>query len=540
MNSEYSKVGLYNHNINSYKKVSEALKNNDVAAIVHATGTGKTYNALQLAYDNKDKKIIYVVPSKGIIEHITQIIENNPNLDYESDFPNLEFRTYQSFINMDMEEISSLEVDMLILDEFHHIGAPVWGQRINTIINTHPNLKVFGMTAYTVRDRGTIYERDMTNQDKDELFSNKVVSTYDLCDAIIDGVLPKPIYKSAYINLIGTEKLIEEKVLSLNANSKEYSEYMSILSDVKKKIQEAPSIADVIKRNIKPNGKYIYFCPPNSLEGTNDIETIQVEAKNWFLEMGLSEEDIIFYTTTSEMGIEGKKNREAFYNDTTIEGEKVDKKLRIMFAINQYNEGIHSPNVDGVIMGRATSSDIVYFEQLGRALSVRGNTKEKYDEYDKYSIDQLLEFCKKRDIQIKENLPKNEIIEKLLAPIVIDLTANSDFIRMLEDNLKDRIKEVQNKNSSSNEKREIKIIDATFDIEILNEDIFEILRYISDKVTISWEEMYEYARKYYEHHGNLHVTRNFKTNNGYDYAENGLINLGVWVCGQRQIVIWIL
>ena len=46
----------------------------------------------------------------------------------------------------------------------------------------------------------------------------------------------------------------------------------------------------------------------------------------------------------------------------------------IEFAKNQYNEGVHAPNVDGVILGRETRSDIVFFEQIGRALSVRGDS----------------------------------------------------------------------------------------------------------------------------------------------------------------------
>lgn len=56
-NNEYQTVGLYNHNANSYNQVKSSFESeNDVVAIVHATGTGKTFNALQLAYDNKDKK----------------------------------------------------------------------------------------------------------------------------------------------------------------------------------------------------------------------------------------------------------------------------------------------------------------------------------------------------------------------------------------------------------------------------------------------------------------------------------------------------
>ena len=214
MSSKYDKVGLYEHNKKSYKKINKAYEFGEkVVGIVHATGTGKTYNALQLSYDNKDKKIVWLVPANGIIEHIKKIIDENPNLDYDRDFSHVEFRTYQSlkeYENMSRKELSEIQMDMLILDEFHHIGAPVWGTRVTTIIDTHPDLEVFGMTAYTVRDRATAYERDMANPYTDELFSNKIVSRYDLCDAMIDGVLPKPVYKSAYINLLDMEQELEK------------------------------------------------------------------------------------------------------------------------------------------------------------------------------------------------------------------------------------------------------------------------------------------------------------------------------------------
>ena len=530
-NNEYTTIGLYDHNADSYNQVKSSFESgNDVVAIVHATGTGKSYNALQLAYDNKDKKIVYVVPSHGIIEHINKIIEDNPNLELKRDFPNLEFRTYQSFISLSEDEIADINCDLLILDEFHHIGAPIWGARINTMVETHPDMKIFGMTAYTVRDRGTSYERDMANPETDELFSGKVESRYDLCDAMIDGVLPKPIYKSAYTNLIGLENQLEEKVQKLGATTKEYQEYMAILNDVKKRIHEAPSIPNILKKSIKPDGKYIYFCPPCSEEGSNDIETIKQQATLWFKQF-VPEEDIIFYTSTSDMGEDGKKNRDAFYRDVNLDGVKVDNKLRVMFAINQYNEGIHAPNIDGVIMGRGTTSDIVYFEQLGRALSVRGNTKDKFDELEQYSIEQLISMCKEKDIPIKDNTSKEELIEKLIAPVVIDLTNNYEFIKDLENNLRDRIKEIQ-ENGLGNH-RDMKIRDASFDIEIENQDLFEMLRYVMDRMTMTWEDYYELAKAYYEHNGNLEIVLTFKTINGYEPDENG-VALGKWISYQRE------
>ena len=532
--SNYNLLGLYNHNIESYEKIVKAFEKENIVGIVHATGTGKSYNALQLALDNKDKKIIYITPSNGIIEHLKKIINDNPNLDLKKDFSNLEFRTYQSLINLSKEELSNLPCELLILDEFHHLGAPVWGSRINTLIETHEDIKVLGMTAYTIRDRNTPYERDMANPDTNELFSNKIVSRYDLCDAMIDGLLPKPIYKTAYTNLLEIEEHIESKISKLSQESTEYKEYTLILRNIKRRINDAPSIPNILKKTLKPNGKYIYFCPPFSEEGTNDIETIKSQTLE-YLKTFIEEKDIEIYTTTSDMGELGTKNREAFYNDKDLDGQNVKNKLRIMFAINQYNEGVHAPNIDGVIMGRGTTSDIVYFEQLGRALSVRGNTLEMYNEYETYSKEELINLCIEKDVPIKENITKEELIEKLIAPVVIDLTNNYEYIKELENNLKDREKEIQ-KHNSTNTERKIKLLDTSFDIEIENQDIFEMLTRLNERLTMTWEEMYEYAKKYYKHHGNLEVPYNFKTNNGYEQSENGKIKLGYWINNQRQKV----
>ncbi len=528
---DYKRLGLYEHNIRSYEKVKQQFEKDNIAAIVHATGTGKSFNALQLALDNKDKKIIYVVPYGSIIEHEKELIEQNENVSLEQDFPNLEFKTYQSFVNMSDDEIIDLDVDLLILDEFHHIGAPIWGQRINTLVDAHEDLQIFGMTAYTVRDRGTSYERDMVNPENDELFSNKVVSNYDLCDAMIEEVLPKPNYKSGYVFLEETCEYLENKINSLNSNSKDYKELAPLLKDLKKRAHEAPGLSDIFKTNIKPDGKYIYFCPLNPENGVNDMDSIMSEARNWIHEMGLTEDDYEFYMTTSDMGNDGKRNREAFYNDKDLKQNDTSNKLRIMFAINQYNEGVHVPGLDGVIMGRSTQSDIIFFEQLGRALSAgKDNTKE-YEELMKKDKEELIEECNKRELSYNDSMTKEELVEILLAPVIIDLSNNIGFIKKLETNLKDRIKEYMS--SGNNEKRNVHLKNASFNIDMINEDLFRILEYVQDRLTMTWMDKYELAKAYYEHYGNLEISANFKTSNGYDYDENG-VALGMWLANQRQ------
>ena len=521
-------LDLYEHNIETFEKVKNTFENGESrVAILQATGTGKSYVSLRLAYEYKNKKVLYISPSEAIIEHLKSIITNNPNLNLEKDFPNLEFRTYQSLINLSREELSKLDVDLLITDELHHLGAPVWGKRINDIVETHPNMLLFGLSAYTVRDRGTIYERDMTNPETEELFSGKVVSNYDLCDAMIDGVLPKPVYKSAYTKLLSLTNELEDIISKEKLTKKEYEEIKRLLEDTKRQITKAHGIPEMVRKNVKKTGKYIYFCPSLSEENKNDIDTIMEEVKEWFKDY-----DVTFYKTTSKDKKEGQKNREAFYNDKDLNGNSTKKKLRIMFAINQYNEGVHAPDIDGVILGRATSSDIVYFEQIGRALSVKGKTKEQYDYYETLSREELIKIAKEEDIELKENITKDEIIERLLSPTIIDLTNNIDFIEELQDNLKDRVKEVQK--SLGHSKRQIKIRDVNFDIEIENKDLFEILRYVRDRLRPNtWDLMYNLATAYYNKYNNLEIPQSFKTLDGIDYNENGY-SLGVWINTQRQ------
>ncbi len=521
-------LNLYEHNEETSNKVFDAFnKDEKRVAIVQATGTGKSYVALNLLLKYKDKKALYIVPSNAIIEHIKEIISKN-NLSIEKDFPNLEFRTYQSLINLSKKELSKLNVDLLVTDELHHLGAPVWGKRITDIVETHPDMLLFGMTAYTVRDRATAYERDMTNPATDELFSGKVVSYYDLCDAMIDGVLPKPIYKSAYINLESFAEELEKYLDDPKLSKKDYLECKKLIEDTKRQITKAPGIKEMVRKNIKPNGKYIYFCPPLSEENKNDIDTIMTEVREWF-----SDYDVEFYKTTSKDKEQGKQNRDAFYSNVDLKGNSTKHKLRIMFAINQYNEGVHAPGVDGVILGRSTSSDIVFFEQIGRALSVKENTKERYEEYQNLSRSELLEIAKKQNTQVTSNMTKDEIIERLLSPVIIDLTNNIEYIEELENNLKDRVKEIQK--SLGHNKREIKIRNLNFDIMVENKNLFEILRYVRDRLRPNtWELNYSLAKIYFEKYGSLEIKQNFKTLNGIDYDENGY-NLGWWLVRQRQM-----
>ncbi len=527
-------LGLYNHNLRSYRKIKGAYDEGEkIVGILHATGTGKTLNALQLALDNKDKKIIYLTPYNSIIEHIKEVIKDTPDVDIDKDFSHVTFMSYASLVNMSKSDLAELDVDMLILDEFHHIGAPVWEDRIDTILETHPELLVFGISAYSVRDRGSAYERDLAEPNSDELFSDKIVSSYDLVDAMLDGVLPVPIYKSAHLELEEMAEKLEKKASSKFTTNEELDKILDVLHDIKRRVSASDKVNELLMKNVRKDGKYIYFCPAVSKNGVNDIRTIMEETKNYFLANGYREEDLCFYMSTSEEVDGGKHARKCFYNDEDLHGNKADGKLRIMFAINQYNEGVHAPNVDGVILGRETCSDIVFYEQIGRALSVRGDTLEKIKEYQKYSKEDIIKLCKKKDILINDKMTKDDMIERLVVPVIIDLVGNYSFIKDLVTELKHRIKIY--KNFGTGDARRIEITENAFDVEFENQDLFETLLSLSYYfIPKSWDESYRFAYNYFKKYGNLNIRRDFKTLDGINFDQYGYA-LGEWITTQRKL-----
>ena len=192
------------------------------------------------------------------------------------------------------------------------------GRKIDNIVNTHKDMKIFGMTAYTVRDRGTVYERDMALEGGDELFSDKIVSRYDLVDAMCDGVLPIPNYKSTYLTLMQEALELEQEILNSKRITKEdKNQILKTIKSCKEQIDKAPKAKDLIRNSLQPGDKCIYFCPigdgvilrDDEILGTNDVQSIRRRVGNLALDTC---KNIILYETTSDIGESGKLNRDHF------------------------------------------------------------------------------------------------------------------------------------------------------------------------------------------------------------------------------------
>lgn len=110
---------LFEHNQTAYESACEMLLATGKAAIIHPTGTGKSFIGFKLCEDNPDKRVCRLSPSEYIFK--TQI-ENWEKAGGDQ-LPNIHFYAYAKLMGMSRDELSVIEPEYIILDEFHRCGA---------------------------------------------------------------------------------------------------------------------------------------------------------------------------------------------------------------------------------------------------------------------------------------------------------------------------------------------------------------------------------------------------------------------------------
>ena len=179
---------LFEHNEKAYRAAVRMMEQYGKAAIVHPTGTGKSYIAFKLIEDNPEKVVIWLSPSKYIFKTQLESLKRN-----DPDFPlaNIHFYTYAKRMcctQAQLDEIAAQKPAYIILDEFHRAGAECWGESTVALLKLCPDAKFLGLTATNIRYLDN--NRDMA----EELFDSRVASNMTLGEAVVMGILPAPKY----------------------------------------------------------------------------------------------------------------------------------------------------------------------------------------------------------------------------------------------------------------------------------------------------------------------------------------------------------
>lgn len=326
------------YNLNKYGKTS----------LVRSTGFGKTYMLTRLI--SNYKKVLFFYPTKVIMNTVVRYAEEN-----HQDISHVTFMTYMKLIKLSEDEIKNLDCDLIIFDEVHRIGADKTKVAINLLFNYHKEHAHFvGSTATPNRSDAF----DII----DTFFDNINVSEYTLHDSFQDGILKKPHY--VYFSYdrgqqVGQDlkKLTDSESISFTPAERKMLEKRVI--EIANLYNIEYVIKNVINECVSDKSYMKFICFFNGIEHVKDKGK---EVKTWF-EHSFPKHTVNTLTITSE-------NKETQKNVDELENmSKKKNTIDLVFCIDMLNMGYHVSDITGVLMYRCTSSNIIYIQQLGRALS---------------------------------------------------------------------------------------------------------------------------------------------------------------------------
>ena len=468
-------VSLFPHNRTAYENVCAMLEKTGKAAVIHPTGTGKSFIGFQYAADHPETKVLWLAPSEYIFR--TQM-ENWFSAGGDT-LPNITFLTYAKLSLMPEEELSHFLINnnctlhsalctLIVLDEFHRAGATHWGLGVQRLLAAFPSATILGLSATNIRYLDS--QRDMA----EELFDGHIASEMTLGEAIVRGILPAPKYVLSifkYRDDLAKYELRARR--SRNKATRDAAE--EILEKLRRALDLAEGMEDIFDRHMEDRtGKYLVFCA--NAEHMRDMIS---QVPDWFYKV---DEHPHVYSAYSE----DPETDRAFAD---FKADSSDH-LKLLFCIDMLNEGIHVPDISGVILLRPTVSPIVYKQQIGRALSASHSSP-----------------CSLVSVPVIFDIVLN--IENLysISSIQEEIEVATTYYRAL--GLEEKI-----------EAEGFTIVDEVH-------ECLELFDRLNDTLTASWDIMFEVAKAYHSEFGDLEVPARYVTKEGY--------SLGQWIDTQRKI-----
>ncbi len=480
---EYSVAwNLYPHNQNAYEAAEAMLQREGCAAIVHPTGTGKSFIAFRLAEEHAEARICWLSPSRYLFALQK---ENWKRENPDSHADRITFLTYAR-LAANRDRVEHLRPDYVILDEFHRCGAAQWGSGVKALLKCWPQAKVLGLSATSIRYLDE--QRDMA----EELFGGRVASEMTLGEAVAQGILRAPCY---VLSVYSWEKELESyagRIARLSDESRRKRAKRQ-WEKLRRALEQADGLETIFFRYLKPNGKYLVFC-----SGRKHLKKIERQAREWF---GRVDSEYRLYSVYAKKA----QNAEEFCRFQEDRG----KHLKLLLCIDMLNEGIHVKDIDGVILLRPTVSPVVYRQQIGRALSAGKPNGKEGEEERPLILDLVNNF---------QNLQSFGSIEEEYQQAMAWRMAECQNTDGEEDE-DGREGSRDNKTAGIPEKGFV-IYDETREAGLLFQEL-------QKQLERSWDDYYQEAVRYRERCGNLQVPVHFQTEEG--------VPLGSWLLTQRRI-----
>ena len=368
----------FNEQAKTLNDIKAKLAKYHKGAIIRPTGFGKTWMLTELI--KSYNKVLYLYPAEVIKDTVVNrycdslydpvqqdyIDENGRVFDPETidtavamgdltKIKDVTLMTYSKLIRLTDDDFANMNYDLILFDEVHRIGATRTSLAVHELFAANPKADFVGATATPTR---------MDNFDVISVFFSDIMTySYTLLDAIQDGLIQEPNYcfatydfetdlKEAALtagedlsdpivtevlnakliemaNIFNMENIIRD-VCSQYATSTDYMKFISFFADQKHMKEKLDEVIEWFQQAF-----------PN-----HTISVLKITSRN-----------------KTELENTGKLNQ------LVPQPNHID----IIACIDMLNMGYHVDNLTGIVMYRGTKSNIIFAQQVGRALSAGNN-----------------------------------------------------------------------------------------------------------------------------------------------------------------------
>ncbi|WP_102411416.1 Helicase associated domain protein [Beduinella massiliensis] len=523
-------IQLFSHNMQAYNAVCQMLDSRGKAAVVHPTGTGKSFIAFKWIEEHPQARVVWLSSSEYIYKtQLENIRKSSPSFSAER----MQFMTYAKLMSLTDELLEQLAPDCIVLDEFHRCGAACWGQGVQRFLVRFEDAMIMGLSATKVRYLDG--QRDMAQ----ELFEDCIASEMTLGEAIVRGILPAPAYVTTVYRYQEALLGVEERIAQ-NRGAKKLC--ASRMDELRRAVGRADGLDVIFEKYMTDRtGRYLIFCANRA----HMLELLR-QIPAWFENI---DPDVHCYTAYSGDS-QTSKEYERFCRDDS-------EHIKLLLSIDMFNEGVHVPGLSGVILFRPTISPIIYKQQIGRALtSGDGQTPMIIDVVNNFEglssigtiqsemraaaerlckngqAEQIVFECFEVDEQNRECAALFRELERSLAATWDQYYASACEYYEQHGNLMvpKRYTDEDGLCMGTWIQRQRLLYKGTQAQKLTQEQI-ELLENIGmvwkDRMELAWENGYAHAKQFYDKNGDLRVKDSYVCEDGY--------RLGSWLNMLRQI-----
>lgn len=335
------KTFLKPHNVEPVKKALSAFNAGEQrVALAHATGTGKSYATCAIIELGNFKNVLYLSPSNHINKYFERVVIKTLG---DRKAINI-LTTYSFLLHRDLNALAG-KYDLIVLDEYHRVGAEEWGKAVKKVLELNPQAKILGLTATEVR-----YCDNWKDMSKELNFN--VVSRITLVDAIERRILPAPEY---IIGFSDFDRIIEE-LEALAVKCKADKEYLEEIKKIKVDWINSDGLAGIVKRHLPiTTSKIVVFS--EAIERYDEIVKKMTEILT-----AAGFKNLKFLRADSD-------TKDSVSNIEYFSTNNDKNEVKVIISVNMLNEGIHAEGAEACFMFRKTHSANIFLQQLGRVES---------------------------------------------------------------------------------------------------------------------------------------------------------------------------